>query len=80
MSDFVDATRDWLADHGLTADLRAVPLRPSPATGRACGTITARCRDGIDLMLIDGPPWTIHPLTRGGAADRCSIMSRRAAR
>ena len=19
-------------------------------------------------MLIDGPPWTIHPLTRGGAA------------
>jgi len=22
----------------------------------------------IDLMVIDGPPWTIHPLTRGAAA------------
>jgi hypothetical protein len=23
--------------------------------------------NGIDLMLIDGPPWTVHPLTRGAA-------------
>ena len=65
--EFVDATRAWLADHGLHADLRAVPLRPShdwPGLWYDHGPMPA----GIDLMLIDGPPWTIHPLTRGGAA------------
>lgn len=65
--DFVGATRDWLADHGLKADLRAVPLRPSedwPGLWYDHGPLPR----GIDLMLIDGPPWSIHPLTRGGAA------------
>ncbi|HST36765.1 MAG TPA: class I SAM-dependent methyltransferase [Allosphingosinicella sp.] len=65
--DFVDATRLWLADYGLKADLRAVPLRPSadwPGLWYDHGPLP---RD-IDLMLIDGPPWTIHPMTRGGAS------------
>jgi predicted O-methyltransferase YrrM len=65
--EFVDATREWLADYGLKADLRAVPLRPSrdwPGLWYDHGPLPL----GIDLMLIDGPPWTIHPLTRGGAA------------
>ena len=22
---------------------------------------------GIDLLVVDGPPWTIHPFTRGAA-------------
>lgn len=65
--DFVDATRQWLADYGLQADLRAVPLKPSahwPGLWYDHGPLPK----AIDLMLIDGPPWTIHPLTRGGAA------------
>jgi predicted O-methyltransferase YrrM len=65
--EFVDATRNWLSDFGLKADLRAVPLRPSddwPGLWYDHGPLP----HGIDLMLIDGPPWTIHPLTRGGAA------------
>ncbi|TMJ17570.1 MAG: class I SAM-dependent methyltransferase [Alphaproteobacteria bacterium] len=65
--DFVDATRDWLADYGLKADLRAVALRPSedwPGLWYDHGPLP----HGIDLMLIDGPPWSIHPLTRGGAS------------
>ena len=64
--DFVDATRTWLADYGLGADLRAVPLRRSrdwPGLWYDHGPLPT----GIDLMLIDGPPWTIHPMTRGGA-------------
>lgn len=65
--DFVDATRDWLADYGLKADLRAVPLRASPDWPGLWYDHGPLPRD-IDLMLIDGPPWTIHPLTRGGAA------------
>jgi len=63
---FVDATRDWLADYGLVADLRAVPLRPLedwPGLWYDHGPLP----HDIDLMLIDGPPWSIHPLTRGGA-------------
>ena len=65
--DFVDATRLWLADYGLKADLRAVPLRPTrnwPGLWYDHGPLPG----GIDLMLIDGPPWTVHPLTRAGAA------------
>lgn len=66
-SDFVEGTRRWLADYGLAADLRAVPLRPSPdwpGLWYDHGPLPA----DIDLMLIDGPPWTIHPFTRGGAS------------
>ena len=65
--DFVDATRLWLADYGLKADLRAVPLRPSadwPGLWYDHGPLPK----DIDLMLIDGPPWSIHPFTRGGAS------------
>lgn len=65
--DFVDATGHWLADHGLTADLRAVSLRPSrdwPGLWYDHGPLP----HDIDLMLVDGPPWSIHPLTRGGAS------------
>ena len=65
--DFVDATRLWLADYGLKADLRAVPLRPTPGWP-GLWYDHGPMPDGIDLMLIDGPPWTVHPLTRGGAA------------
>ncbi|HEX9955028.1 MAG TPA: class I SAM-dependent methyltransferase [Allosphingosinicella sp.] len=64
--DFVEATRQWLADHGLEADIRAAPLAPSggwPGLWYRHGPLPER----IDLLVVDGPPWTIHPLTRGGA-------------
>jgi predicted O-methyltransferase YrrM len=67
-ADFIDATRAWLAEHGLAADLRAVPLRPSPAGWPGLWYDHGPLPDGIDLLLIDGPPWTIHPFTRGAAA------------
>lgn len=67
-ADFVDATRDWLAEHGLEADLRAVPLRPSPDGWPGLWYEHGPLPQNIDLMLIDGPPWTIHPFTRGAAS------------
>ena len=67
-AEFVDATRQWLADYGLEADLRAVPLRPSPPPWSGLWYDHGQLPGGIDLMLIDGPPWTIHPFTRGAAA------------
>lgn len=64
---FVDATREWLAEYGLQADLRAVSLRATPGRPGLWydhGPIP----DNVDLMLIDGPPWTIHPFTRAAAS------------
>jgi predicted O-methyltransferase YrrM len=65
--DFVQATRDWLAQHGLAADLRPVPLRSSPTGWPGLWYDHGDLPDRIDFLLIDGPPWTIHPLTRGSA-------------
>jgi predicted O-methyltransferase YrrM len=65
--DFVEATGDWLAEYGLHAELHAVPLQPAdgwPGLWYDHGPLP----DGIDLMLVDGPPWAVHPLTRGAAA------------
>jgi predicted O-methyltransferase YrrM len=64
--DYVDATRQWLAEYGLDAEIRAAPLMPSanwPGLWYEHGPLPA----SIDLLLVDGPPWTIHPLTRGAA-------------
>jgi len=66
-ADFVGATKTWLAEHGLDADVRAVPLRPSPGGWPGLWYDHGPLPDGIDLMVIDGPPWTIHPMTRGAA-------------
>lgn len=66
--EFVDATRQWLAAHGLSADLRAAPLRPSPGGWPGLWYDTGPLPDGIDFLLVDGPPWTIHPFTRGAAS------------
>jgi predicted O-methyltransferase YrrM len=65
-ADFVEATRKWLAGYGLEAEIRAAPLVPStgwPGLWYDHGPLPER----IDLLVIDGPPWTVHPLTRGAA-------------
>lgn len=65
--DFVEATREWLGRYGLEADLRAVPLAAAIEGWRGMWYDHGPLPDAIDLLLIDGPPWTIHPLTRGSA-------------
>lgn len=66
-SGFVRATRDWLRDQGVDAALHAVPLRPAPADWHGAWYDTSPVPDVIDLLLIDGPPWSIHPFVRGAA-------------
>ncbi|MFN3944203.1 MAG: class I SAM-dependent methyltransferase [Allosphingosinicella sp.] len=66
--EFAQKTREWLAEHGLEADLRAVPLRPSPGGWPGLWYDHEPLPDRIDFMLVDGPPWSIHPFTRGAAA------------
>lgn len=65
--DFVAATGDWLAEHGVRADLRHAPLGPSPAGWPGIWYQPEGVPDRIDLLVIDGPPWTIHPFVRGAA-------------
>jgi predicted O-methyltransferase YrrM len=66
--EFVQATREWLGAQGLEADLRAVPLRPSPGGWPGLWYDHGELPERIDLLVIDGPPWTVHPFTRGAAA------------
>lgn len=66
-AEFVEATRDWLDDYGLKADLRAVPLIPAGKGWPGLWYDHGQLPDDIDLLVIDGPPWTIHPFTRGSA-------------
>jgi len=66
--EFVQATREWLAEHGLEADLRAVPLRPAPGGWPGLWYDHGELPPAIDLLVIDGPPWTVHPFSRGAAA------------
>ena len=73
--DFVAKTRGWLAEHGLSADLRAVPLVPSPCGWPGLWYDHGPLPNGIDLLVIDGPPWTIHPLTRGAAETLFGLLS-----
>ena len=65
---FVDATRIWLAEHGAVADLRHAPLEDSRPHGWPGAFYRLEgLPERIDLLVIDGPPWTLHPLTRGSA-------------
>jgi len=65
--DFVDATRDWLSDHRIAADIRAAPLMRAPGGWPGFWYDHGPLPDGIELMVIDGPPWALHPMTRGAA-------------
>ncbi|ETI64510.1 hypothetical protein C100_07360, partial [Sphingobium sp. C100] len=64
---FVEATRQWLAEHGLAVDIRHAPLihdsKDWPGRWYAIDDLP----DQIDLLIIDGPPWSVHPLVRGAA-------------
>ncbi|MEZ0495250.1 class I SAM-dependent methyltransferase [Sphingomonas sp. IW22] len=66
-ADFVAGTHEWLNEHGLDADMRAAPLIPAPEGWPGLWYDIAGLPDRIDLLVIDGPPWTIHPFVRGAA-------------
>jgi predicted O-methyltransferase YrrM len=74
-ADFVALTNDWLVENGLRADLRHAPLVPSPNGWPGRWYDTGPLEGGIDLMVIDGPPWTVHPFTRGAAEHLFRLLS-----
>lgn len=66
-ADFVQKTTEWLNEFGLRSDIRVAPLAPSPGGWPGLWYSHGELPDEIDLMLIDGPHWAIHPFTRGAA-------------
>lgn len=66
-ADFVVSTRQWLADYGLDADLHAVDMVESPGGWPGYWYDLKKLPERIDLLTVDGPPWTIHPFVRGAA-------------
>lgn len=65
--DFVHQTRQWLSDHGIQADLRHAPLAYSNTGWPGPFYTLDHLPESIDLIVVDGPPWTYHPMVRGAA-------------
>ena len=66
-ADFVEATGRWLATHGLTASMRHGPIVEDPSHWSHSWYELAAVPAEIDLLVIDGPPWTLNPFVRGRA-------------
>tara|TARA_R110000787_G_scaffold68155_5_gene152454 strand:+ start:167 stop:1492 length:1326 start_codon:yes stop_codon:yes gene_type:complete len=66
-ADFVAATGRWLHKEGVEADLRHAPLEMNSSDWPGKWYSLHGLPDSIDMLIIDGPPWAVHPLVRGGA-------------
>ncbi|WP_299307636.1 class I SAM-dependent methyltransferase [uncultured Croceicoccus sp.] len=64
---FVAATARWLTENGLNADIRHAPLASQDGKWASCWYDLDHVPDTIDLLIIDGPPWTLNPFVRGAA-------------
>jgi predicted O-methyltransferase YrrM len=67
--DYIASVREWLSSQGLEAELAAAPLTRRSADWPGRWYDIANAPDRIDLLIIDGPHWAVHPFVRG-AADR----------
>lgn len=65
--EFVAATGQWLLDQGVSADLRHAPLGDPPGDWPGLWYQLGDIPSDIGLLVIDGPPWALHPLVRGAA-------------
>lgn len=65
--DFAAGVADWLRAHDLSADIRPAPLVRAPGGWPGLWYALDGLPERIDFLVIDGPPWSIHPLVRGAA-------------
>jgi predicted O-methyltransferase YrrM len=65
--DFVETVRAWLDDYRLPARIDHARLVPAAPPWPGLWYDLPKLPESIDLLLIDGPPWTLHPLVRGSA-------------
>jgi predicted O-methyltransferase YrrM len=71
--DFVRATAEWVRSEGAEAEIRHAPLVDTANEWPGPWYRLDGIPPSIDLLIIDGPPWAIHPFVRGAAE---SLFSR----
>jgi len=64
---FVASTAEWLGGHGLTPTMRHAPLTEDKSSWGSVWYDLSAVPQEIDLLVIDGPPWTLNPFVRGRA-------------
>ena len=64
---FVASTGEWLGGYGLTPTLRHAPLAEDKSSWSTIWYDLSAVPQEIDLLVIDGPPWTLNPFVRGRA-------------
>jgi predicted O-methyltransferase YrrM len=64
---FVGAMEEWLGEHDLAARFRHAPLATRDARWAGLWYALTEVPGSIDLLVIDGPPWAVHPFARGMA-------------
>jgi predicted O-methyltransferase YrrM len=65
--DYVVSVRSWLQDYGLDAEMREAPLTRRVAGWPGRWYDHGPLPERIDLLIVDGPHWAVHPYGRGAA-------------
>jgi predicted O-methyltransferase YrrM len=66
-SPYVASMHEWLAEHGLGAAFHFAPLTFRDLAWPGLWYDLGDVPEAIDLLIIDGPPWSVHPYARGMA-------------
>jgi len=66
-ADFVASTARWLASHNLHPSFRHAPIVEDKTDWSHNWYELPSLPAEIDLLVIDGPPWTLNPFVRGRA-------------
>lgn len=72
---FVEGMQHWLAEHDLAADFRHAPLSASAPKWGADWYRLTNLPPSIDFLVVDGPPWSVHPFIRGAAEKLFPLLS-----
>lgn len=72
---FVEAMVGWLAEHALDAAFHHAPLGQRDVRWPGLWYDLTAVPGSIDLLVIDGPPWAVHPFARGMAERLFPLMA-----
>jgi predicted O-methyltransferase YrrM len=64
---FVESMHGWLNEHGLKAAFHHAPLVQRDVRWPGLWYGLTDIPGSIELLVIDGPPWAVHPFARGMA-------------
>ncbi len=67
-ADFASTTQSWIRANSMSAVIRHAPLGAPPAGWPGHWYQLTDVPSEIDLLIVDGPPWAIHPHVRGAAS------------